>query len=82
MVAEVRTEADGDLHILLALVPVYADLLTATNQGVERGDLVVETVCVRSVTQLDAIEVCAADSDPLSALPRQGDYFRMEGHYV
>lgn len=82
VVAEVRTEADGDLHILLALDSVYAYLLTPANQGVERGDLVVEPVCVRAVTQLDAIEVCAADPDPLTVLPRQGDYVWMEGRYV
>ncbi len=82
LVAEVRTEADGDLHMLLALDAAYAHLLTPANQGVERGDLVVEPVCVRSVTQLDAIEACAADPDPLSLLPRQGDYVWMEGRYV
>lgn len=82
VVAEVRTEADGDLHLLLALDSAYAYLLTPANQGWERGDLVVEPVCVRSVTQLDAIEVCAADPDPLSVLPRQGDYVWMEGRYV
>lgn len=82
VVAEVRTEADGDLHILLALDAAYAHLLTPANQGVERGDLVVEPVCVRAVTQADAIEVCAADPDPMIVLPRQGDYVWMEGRYV
>lgn len=82
VVAEVRTEEDGDLHILLVLDSVYAHLLTPANQGVERGDLVVEPVCVRTVTQPDAIEVCAADPDPLTVLPRQGDYVWMEGRYV
>jgi len=82
VVAEVRTEADGDLHILLALDAAYAQLLTPANQGVERGDLVIEPVCVRAVTQADAIEVCAADPDPMTTLPRQGDYVWMEGRYV
>jgi len=82
LVAEVRTEADGDLHILLALDAAYAHLLTPANQGVERGDLVVEPICARAVTQPDAMEDCAADPDPLSVLPRQGDYVWMEGRYV
>ena len=82
VVAEVRTEADGDLHILLALNAAYLHLLTPANQGVERGDLVVEPVCVRAVTQADAIEICAADPDPMTVLPRQGDYVWMEGRYV
>jgi hypothetical protein len=82
VVAEIRTEADGDLHILLALDAAFAQLLTPGNQGVERGDLVVEPICVRSVSQTDAIDACAADPDPLTALPRVGDDVWMEGRYV
>jgi hypothetical protein len=81
-VAEVRTEADGDLHILLDLDVAFAHLLTPANQGVERGDMVVEPVCVRSVSQPDAIEPCAADPDPMTTLPRVGDHVWMEGRYV
>jgi hypothetical protein len=82
VVAEIRTEADGDLHILLALDAAFAHLLTPGNQGVERGDMVVEPICVRSVSQTDAIEACAADPDPMSTLPRVGDHVWMEGRYV
>jgi hypothetical protein len=82
VVAEIRTEADGDLHILLALDAAFADLLTPGNQGVERGDMVVEPICVRSVSQTDAIEPCAADPDPMTAMPNVGDHVWMEGRYV
>jgi hypothetical protein len=82
VVAEIRTEADGDLHILLALDAAFVHLLTPANQGVERGDMVVEPICVRSVSQSDAIEVCAADPDPMTALPRVGEHVWMEGRYV
>jgi hypothetical protein len=82
VVAEIRTEADGDLHILLALDAAFAHLLTPGNQGVERGDLVVEPICVRGVSQTDAIEACAADPDPMTALPQVGDHVWMEGRYV
>lgn len=82
VIAEVRTEADGDLHMLLALDAPFAGLLTPANQGVERGDLVVEPVCVRPVSQLDAIAVCQADPDPMNVLPQAGDYVWMEGRYV
>ena len=82
VVAEIRTEADGDLHILLGLDAPFAHLLTLANQGVERGDLVIEPICVRPVTQLDAMAACRADPDPLTVLPRQGDYVWMEGRYV
>ena len=82
IVAEIRTEADGDLHILLDLDAPFAHLLTPANQGVERGDMVVEPVCVRSVSQADAIEACAADPDPMTTLPLVGDHVWMEGRYV
>ncbi|HEY8870566.1 MAG TPA: hypothetical protein VIM30_14420 [Candidatus Limnocylindrales bacterium] len=82
-VAAIRNEADGDLHILLAIDPEFEHLLTPANQGVELGDLVVEPVCVRKVTQRDAIEACGADPDPLSApLPTVGAHVWMEGRYV
>lgn len=81
-VEAIRSEADGDLHILLALDPPYASLLTAANQGPELGDLVVEPVCVRGVTQADAIAPCAADPDPLTSLPSVGMHVWMEGRYV
>jgi hypothetical protein len=82
VVAEVLTEADGDLHILLDLDAAFAHLLTPANQGVERGDLVVEPICVGSVSQADAIGACDADPDPMTSLPRVGDYVWMEGRYV
>jgi hypothetical protein len=82
-VAAVRKEADGDLHILLALDPRYAYLLTPANQGEELGDLVVEPVCVRSVTQLDAEAICASDPDPLSPpFPVVGQRVWMQGRSV
>ncbi len=82
-VAAVRHEADGDVHILVALDPAYRHLLTAANQGVELGDLVVEPVCVRRVTQADAIATCASDPDPLAgSLPTVGARVWMEGRYV
>jgi hypothetical protein len=83
VIEAVRKEADGDLHLLLALDPAYTHLLTPANQGVELGDLVIEPVCVRSVTQADAIDICAADPDPLSPpFPVVGERVWMEGRYV
>jgi hypothetical protein len=82
-VEAVRREADGDLHILLALDAAYTRLLTPANQGEELGDLVVEPVCVRRVTQTDAIQLCRSDSDPFSGpLPVIGETVWMEGRYV
>lgn len=82
-VEAVRHEADGDLHILLALDPAYTRLLTPANQGEELGDLVVEPVCVRSVKQADAKETCASDPDPFpGSFPVVGEVVWMEGRYV
>jgi len=82
-VAAIRMEADGDLHILVALDPAYAHLLRPANQGEELGDLVVEPVCVRSVSQADAVAICAADSDPIASLPSSvGAHIWLQGRYV
>jgi hypothetical protein len=75
--------ADGDLHILVDLDAAYVHLLRPANQGEELGDLVVEPVCVKSVTQTDAIDSCAADPDPLAPpYPAVGERVWMEGRYV
>ena len=81
-VAFIREEADGDLHLGLALDAPYAHLVVAANQGAERGDLVIEPVCELRVTQADAIAACAADPDPLRGLPSLGEHVWMEGRYV
>ena len=81
-VAFIREEADGDLHIGLALDAPYGHLVVAANTGAERGDLVIEPVCELQVTQADAIATCAADRDPLRGLPTLGERVWMEGRYV
>jgi hypothetical protein len=81
-VAIIRHEADGDLHILLEVDPAFRDLLRPSNAGEELGDLVVEPVCVRAVTQADAKATCAKDGDPLTNLPLAGTHVWMEGRYV
>ena len=82
-IAAIRKEADGDRHILVALDPQYAALLTPANQGIELGDLVVEPVCVGSVTQADAIGVCGSDHNPLDISGLSiGAHLWLEGRYV
>src|SRR5690348_11873486 len=81
-------EADGDFHIRVLLDSQYANLVTSANQqqcanndqGVRTcGLLVVEPVCVNSVTQTDAVATCASDNDPLVSLPSVGQHVWMEG---
>jgi hypothetical protein len=81
-IAVIRTEADGDFHILVALDPEFQHLLTPANNGIELGDLVVEPVCEHSVTQTDAVAVCAGDHDPLTPLPLVGQHVYLEGRLV
>ena len=81
-VEETRHEADGDLHILIALDLPYTNLLTPANQGEELGDLVVEPVCVDPVSQRDAVASCARDHDPLGTLPAAGMHIWLEGRSV
>ena len=86
VVLAIRTEADGDLHIRVQLDPPFRGMLTPGNQqqcgkGV-CGLLVVEPICVHSVTQADAISECAADPDPLKALPAVGTHVWLEGRSV
>ena len=64
-VAFIRQEADGDLHLGLALDGLYAHVVAA-NQGAEPGDLVIEPVCELRVTQAGAIATCAAESRPVA----------------
>jgi len=79
----IRTEADGDLHMLLRLDPEYVNLLKPANQGEELGDLVIEPICVKSVTQSDAIATCTSDHDPFGGpFPAVGQHVWMEGRYV
>jgi hypothetical protein len=78
-VAFIREEADGDLHIGLALDTAFEHLVVATNQGAEQGDLVIEPVCELRVTQTDAIAICATDRDPFRGLPTLGEHVWMEG---
>lgn len=81
-----RAEPDGDWHIGLKLDSQYANFVNSCNStcanGAEHGDLVVEPVCVLSVTQADAISTCAKDPDPLTSLPQVGDHVWMQGRYV
>jgi hypothetical protein len=77
----VRIEADGDLHILVRLDAADRSMPTPANAN-EQGDLVVEPVCVRSVSQADAVVVCRADPDPLQSLPTVGMRVALEGRYV
>jgi hypothetical protein len=71
----VRAEPDGDRHIRLRLDP-------GQGNDKERGDLVLEWVCIDIGSQVDSIGSCKSDPDPLKELPREGLRIWVEGRYV
>ena len=81
IIATKKVEADGDVHIRLALDPGFESLLTPANAN-QHGDLVVEPVCVDPVSQADAVATCKSDPDPLKTLPAVGAHVWLEGRYV
>lgn len=77
----IRSEPDGDNHILLKLDPAYTGLLVPANQGAERGDLVLEQPCDHTVTQTDAIAGCKIGGEPRFTFTA-GHRYRVSGAYV
>lgn len=77
----VRTEADGDRHILLHLDPNYASMVNPVNVAKQHGDLVLEPVCEGPVTQADAKAACAGYRSPV-VVPPVGTHVAVIGAYV
>ena len=78
-VRHIQQEADGDLHIRLAVED--KSLLTENNFSFQHGDLVVEVICVNPPTSRDAIEACRGFTQSLP-IPTVGDSVRVIGAYV
>jgi hypothetical protein len=80
-VADVRTEPDGDVHILLELPSGQSGLLNSGNFADTHGDLVAEIICAGPVSQADAIADCGrVAAHP--AVPSAGEQVRISGSYV
>jgi hypothetical protein len=80
-VENVLPERDGDYHIRLRLDPAYANLTNESNDRYQYGDLVVEIICARAVTQPDAITACENYSNPIP-IPTIGQHITVSGPYV
>lgn len=76
----IRTERDGDLHVLLRLDPGQSRFLNAEN-ALEEGDLVLEPVCVNRPTQADAVSACSGYTNPLT-IPAVGSHVSATGAWV
>jgi hypothetical protein len=79
-----KNEADGDVHIFARLNDTDAQQYLNAGNAHEKGDLVVEPVCVNTPTQADAIQPCSQDPDPLTIdqLPKVGDCVWLEGQLI
>jgi hypothetical protein len=86
----IRTEADGDYHILVHVDPGQVDphggvWINACNisciNGAEHGDLVTEPVCEHNVTQSDAVTACAGYTNP-AKIPALGSHVLVSGPWV
>ncbi len=76
-----KSEADGDEHIRLKLDPEFNNLLIQGNLDQQRGDLVLEPVCLNKVTQADAEEACNGFQSNI-VIPPAGTHVRATGSYV
>lgn len=76
----VRQEPDGDVHIRLRLDAGQA-LTNAANDSGQRGDLVLEIVCVGPVTQADAQDACSSYQNALM-VPAIGQHIAASGPWV
>lgn len=77
----IRVETDGDLHVLLRLDVGEGKYINARNVSGESGYLVLEPVCVRPPTQLDAISACASYVNRLP-IPAVGVHVSVTGAWV
>jgi hypothetical protein len=80
-VESVRSEPDGDVHVLLKLLANRSGLLNGGNLTGTDGDLVAEIICVGTVTQADAESACAGHVNQV-AVPSAGERIRISGTYV
>jgi hypothetical protein len=80
VVAE-KSEPDGDIHMRVRLDPQFANLLNKKNVDIQGGNLVVEPVCVKPVTQKTALKACQNFHQQIK-IPVVGNRVRITGVYV
>ena len=81
IIESIKSEKDGDLHIRLKLDSQYANLLTRANYDHQKGNMVLEPICQKKVSQKDAISSCIS-FDRRIVIPPVGSHVRVVGSYV
>jgi hypothetical protein len=74
-------EADGDIHIRISVDTPFLYMLNSANYSGEYGKLVVEPVCVVTVTQSDAVSSCVGFTNTVY-IPNDGEYVVVTGPYI
>ncbi|SRR6266487_1301161 len=80
-ISVIRVEKDGDDHVLLKLDTGQENLLNQENISQQKGDLVLEPVCLHKVTQEDAISSCNGFTSGV-VVPGVGTHVTVVGSYV
>jgi hypothetical protein len=80
-IESIRVEKDGDYHIRLKVDPQFSNLINSANIKGQYGDLVLEPICQKPVTQQDAIAACANFHQNIS-IPPVGRHVNVTGSYV
>jgi len=78
-------QADGDYHVRLHLDPGQTcagqPCINARNVSAQAGDLILEPVCEKPITQADAVAACEGYHNPL-VLPPVGSHVLVMGPFV
>lgn len=80
-VDRVIEENDGDIHLRLGLDQAYTNLTNTANDQYQYGDLVVEIICVGTITQADAVSACQDYTNSIP-IPDVGQHVTVSGPYV
>ena len=81
IIKKIISEKDGDYHIRLTLDSQFANLINDANRKNQHGDLVVEVICQKKVTQQDAIQSCSNFKNKIN-IPPVGSHVSVTGSYV
>ena len=74
-------EADGDIHLRVAVDAPFNYMINSENVSHEGGFLVVEPVCAEPISQPDAVSACVGFSNSVF-IPAAGEHVKITGDYV